>query len=271
MTAALAGIRRRPRDSRPDRPLEAAGWWVLSLVLLAAVWEIVARLWNVPFLPPFTQVVKRFFELIGEPRLYKSLGQSLSNLAIGLLISVVLGVLLGALMGVSRRATAFLDIYVTILLATPSLVFAPVLFALFGVGRAVLVTLVVLFALVYIIMNTADGMRAVSAAYQDMAKVFNASGWQVFRKIIVPAAVPMIMTGFLIAVPRAVKGMITGEMFLAAVGLGAIVISAGKQFDATTVLAMLMLIVLLAFILLGLFSVLEKRVRAWLPQPTAGR
>lgn len=255
-----------------SRMLATAAFWPgLSLAVLAVGWEVVARIADVSFVPPATEVLSRLVDLLEEGVILDSLVESLANLGIGLLIAVVLGTVLGALMGVSRKANAALDLYVNILLITPKLLFAPILFAMFGLGRSVLIILIVLFALVYIIMNTADAIRTVPSSLLDMAATFNASRWQRFTKIILPASVPMMMTGFLIAVPRAVKGMIYGEMFLAAVGLGAIVVSAGKQFDAATVLAMFVFILIIAFGLLGIFHLIERRVRTWLPTPAQRR
>jgi ABC-type nitrate/sulfonate/bicarbonate transport system permease component len=249
----------------------SAIWPVTSLVFLGVMWEIVARIANVSFVPTATAVLERLVELLRDGAILENLVDSLSNLGIGLVIAVVLGTFVGALMGVSTKANAALDLYVNILLVTPKLLFAPILFALFGLGRSVLVILIVLFALVYIIMNTADAIRTVPGSLLDMAATFNANRWQRFTRIVLPASVPMMMTGFLIAVPRAVKGMIYGEMFLAAVGLGAIVVSAGKQFDAATVLAMFVFILVIAFALLGVFHLFERRVRTWLPTPTQRR
>jgi ABC-type nitrate/sulfonate/bicarbonate transport system permease component len=249
----------------------SAIWPITSLVVLTVSWEVVARIANVSFVPTASAVLDRLVELLQRGVILDSLVESLTNLTIGLVIAVVLGTLLGALMGVSSKANAALDLYVNILLITPKLLFAPILFALFGLGRSVLIILIVLFSLVYIIMNTADAIRTVPSSLLDMAATFNASRWQRFVKIILPASVPMMMTGFLIAVPRAVKGMIYGEMFLAAVGLGAIVVSAGKQFDAATVLAMFVFILIVAFTLLGIFHLFERRVRSWLPMPAQRR
>jgi ABC-type nitrate/sulfonate/bicarbonate transport system permease component len=274
MVMQLEGGRVRRLGMPSGSAVEAIAWPVASLALLALFWELIARIVDVSFIPSFLAVMERLIELLKSGAIFDSLLESLSNLAIGLVIAVVLGTVIGALMGMSAKFNAALDLYVNILLITPKLIFAPLLFGLFGLGRIVLIILVVLFALVYIIMNTADAMRLVSASLIEMAETLNASKWQIFVKIIVPSSVPMMMTGFLVAVPRAVKGMIYGEMFLAAVGLGAIVISAGKQFDATTVLAMFVFIISLAFCLLGLFNLLERRVRTWLPTPattTTGR
>jgi NitT/TauT family transport system permease protein len=266
--APLAAQRRRARH----RARFGRTWWnVVSIALLAVVWQIVSMLVGPTYLPSFTAVIGRLVELIVSGAILPSLVASLTNLAVGLVVSVVLGVLIGALMGVSWRVEAALDLYVNILLVTPTLVFAPILFALFGIGRAVLIILVVMFALVYIIINTADAVKTVSSQLVEMASTFGATRWQIVTKIVLPACVPMMMAGFMVAVPRGVKGMITGEMFLAATGLGAIVIAAGKQFDAETVLAMLVFIVIIAFTLLGLFGMLEQRVHQWLPTPTQSR
>jgi NitT/TauT family transport system permease protein len=87
-----------------------------------------------------------------------------------------------------------------------------------------------------------------------------------FRRIIIPAATPMIMAGIRLGAGRAVKGMINGEMFIAAVGLGALVTAAGNRFDATTVLAVLVLIIVVAFAVVRFVQYIDRRLTSWLPE-----
>ena len=74
------------------------------------------------------------------------------------------------------------------------------------------------------------------------------------------------MAGIRLGVGRAVKGMINGEMFIAVVGLGGVVMTAGRNFDAETVLAVMLLIILVAFGAVGLVERIDRRLTAWLPE-----
>jgi NitT/TauT family transport system permease protein len=241
------------------------GATLLTLVVTAALWELAARLANVSFIPPFVDVVARLWQLTAEGEILDDLLRSLTNLVIGFGISVVFGTAIGVAMGLSEKVEAALDIYVYALLTTPTLIFAPVFFAIFGLDSGSIIALIVLYAILYIVINTAAAMEAVPVELLEMARSFNASRWRTFYRIRLPAALPLIMTGYRTAVARAVRGMINGEMFIAATGLGALVIQAGARFDATTVLAILILIIIIAYLAIELIGLLDRRLTGWLP------
>jgi NitT/TauT family transport system permease protein len=99
----------------------------------------------------------------------------------------------------------------------------------------------------------------------EMARSFNTPRRLTFMRIRLPAALPLILAGYRVAVARAVRGMINGEMFIAATGLGALVIQAGARFDATTVLAVLILIIAIAYAAIELVGFIDRRLTGWLP------
>jgi ABC-type nitrate/sulfonate/bicarbonate transport system permease component len=152
-----------------------------------------------------------------------------------------------------------------VLLTAPSLVFAPIFFSIFGLGRASIIGVIVMYATFIIIINTATAIRSVPVALSEMGRSFCASDWQVFRRIVIPAAMPLIMAGLRLGMGRAVKGMINGQMFIAAVGLGALVMDAGRRFDAETILAVLLVIIAVAVAIMKLVQLVDRRVTAWLP------
>lgn len=237
----------------------------LSLLGGAVLWELVARIWDVSFFPPLSAVLRRLGEMIADGEILGSLGNSLLNLLIGAVISVVIGVGVGLLMGAYKKVEQALDVYVYALLTAPSLVFAPIFFSIFGLGRASIVAVVVMYATFIIIINTASAIRSVPVALIEMGRSFCATDWQVFRRIVIPAAMPLIMAGLRLGMGRAVKGMINGEMFIAAVGLGALVMDAGRRFDAETILAVLLVIIVVAVAVMQLVQLLDRRVTRWLP------
>jgi NitT/TauT family transport system permease protein len=79
---------------------------------------------------------------------------------------------------------------------------------------------------------------------------------------------PLVYAGLRLGAGRAVKGMINGEMFIAVVGLGGVLIRAGQRFDAESVLAILLLVVIVAFRLVWLLTAAERRTLRWLPATT---
>jgi ABC-type nitrate/sulfonate/bicarbonate transport system permease component len=262
-----AVAQRSPRPVAPPRrgPRVSVPVGALSLLGGAVLWEIVARIWDVSFFPPLSAVLRRLGEMIADGEILGSLGNSLLNLLIGTVISVVIGVGVGLLMGAYKKVEQALDVYVYALLTAPSLVFAPIFFSIFGLGRASIVGVVVMYATFIIIINTATAIRSVPVSLIEMGRSFCASDWQVFRRIVIPAAMPLIMAGLRLGMGRAVKGMINGEMFIAAVGLGALVMDAGRRFDAETILAVLLVIIAVAVATMQLVQLLDRRVTRWLP------
>jgi NitT/TauT family transport system permease protein len=237
----------------------------IGLGIGVVLWELVARAWNVVFFPPFSAVVAKLIQLTADGKILESLLGSLTNLIIGFAISVVFGVGIGMLMGAYRKVEMALDVYVYAMLTAPSLVFAPIFFAIFGLGRASILGVVIMYSIFIIIINTVAAIRTVPVGLVEMGRSYCATERQLFFKVILPAALPMIFAGLRLGMGRAVKGTINGEMFITAVGLGAVVISAGRRFDAAAVLAVLLVIIIVALIAVKAIQLIDARMTSWLP------
>jgi NitT/TauT family transport system permease protein len=257
----------RPHPPRlPGRQFASnAAPTIIALAAGMLVWELIARAWNVVFFPPFSAVVARLVELTLDGKIVESLLGSLTNLVIGFAISVVFGVGIGMLMGAYRKVDMALDVYVYAMLTAPSLVFAPIFFAIFGLGRASILGVVIMYSIFIIIINTVAAIRTVPVGLIEMGRSYCATERQLFFKVILPAALPMIFAGLRLGMGRAVKGTINGEMFITAVGLGAVVISAGRRFDAATVLAVLLVIIIVALVGVKVIQLIDARMTSWLP------
>jgi len=262
---AVKAARPHPPWLGATRQLGKAAPSAIALLVGIVAWETLARSWGVIFFPPFSAIVVRLGELIAEGKILASLVGTLTNLLLGFAISAVFGVGLGMLMGAYRKVEMALDVYVYALLTAPSLVFAPIFFAIFGLSRASILGVVIMYSIFIIIINTVSAIRSVPIGLIEMGRSYCASERQLFFKIIFPAALPMIFAGLRLGVGRAVKGTINGEMFITAVGLGAVVISAGRRFDAETVLAVLLVIIIVALIAVKLVQLIDARMTAWLP------
>ena len=166
-------------------------------------------------------------------------------------------------MGRYRRLESFLDVYMTALLAVPMISFIPFLVIAFGLGLHSRVWIVFLFAFVIIAINTTAGVRNVDPTLTEMARSFGARESELFLKIILPAAMPMIMAGIRLGMGRAVLGMVTGEMILSVVGFGAMLMTFSASFNSSALFATILTIVLLAVALLALIQYLDRRLMPW--------
>jgi ABC-type nitrate/sulfonate/bicarbonate transport system permease component len=268
----------KSRQVHPPRLDLAAGLGRIGagpsgLLIGAIAWEVIGRVVGLSFFPPLSAVLVRLVELTAQGKIIGNLANSLTNLAIGFSISAVVGVGVGILMGAYRKVDMALDFYVYALLTAPSLVFAPLFFSMFGAGnsRLSILAVIVMYTLFIIIVNTAAAIRNVPRPLVEMGRSFCANDRQLFLRIIIPAALPLIMAGLRLGMGRAIKGMINGEMFIAVVGLGDVVQSAGKRFDAEGVLAVLLVIISVALVAVKLVQIVDLRLTGWLPSTARQR
>jgi NitT/TauT family transport system permease protein len=234
------------------------------------LWEIAGRSLGFRFLPPLSTVVAASREMIATGVLIEQLGRSLASLALGYGLALVIGLPLGALMGRYRWVEHAFDMYLHAFLASPNLIYVPILFAIFGVGRGTQVALVFLYSFFVIAANAMAGVRAGDSALEEMARAFGAREAQILRAVVLPAALPLIMAGLRLGMGRAVKGMINGEMFIALTGLGAMIRTYGGRFEADKVLGVLLVIVTVAATAVGLVQWVENRATAWAERGTVG-
>jgi ABC-type nitrate/sulfonate/bicarbonate transport system permease component len=245
------------------QPLHGSGPQLLALVGGVLVWEALGRALGFPWLPPFSRVVAATADLIASGRILGNLVASLAGLAIGYTFSVVVGVVVGALMARYRKVEYALDLYVNAMLFAPSIIFAPIFFTLFGLSDITRVGVIVLYTVFIIVINTFTGFRGVDPALVEMARSFGATERQLFVRVLLPASLPMVFAGLRLGMGRAVKGRINGEMFIALVGLGALLHKYGGQFDAERVLGITLVVLAVALVLARLVQWLDRRLTAW--------
>jgi len=254
------GLRRRHRWSLYDHPnlIRAA-----SILFFLVVWEIYGRETDPILFTYPTAVVEAFFKLLASGELLRQMAVSLGALAAGFGLSLILGVGLGLAMGRSRLAEAIFEPHVNALYATPQVALTPLFMMWFGLGFAVKVAVVFLFAFFPILINTASGAKNVSASIVEVGRAYQASRRQIMFKIVFPAALPFIMAGVRIAVGRGLVGMIVAELFTAITGLGAMLSLYGNIFETAK---MFIVIIVLAGLGIGLIhatQMLERKMARW--------
>jgi NitT/TauT family transport system permease protein len=236
-----------------------------TVALLAVVtgWQILGLVVDSPWIPPVTDVIARIVDLFATGRIVPALTASMGTLIAGYAICVVVGVGIGTLMSVSTVAEDAFQPFVEIGLMIPHIVFAPVFFAFFGLSDWTLIAVVVIFAVFAVIVNTQTAIIATDGRLRDMAVSFGATRFNIFWQVMLPEASPMIFAGLRVAMGRAVKGLIVGEVFVTVVGLGALERQFSSSFDGSGMWAIATIVIVFAVILTSLVQVVDRRVNAW--------
>jgi len=239
--------------------------YVLSLVGGLALLEVFARILDKPYFPTASGVFSRLISLFAEGEFRIDLSRSLQNLFLGFLIACISGITIGILCGRYSLIEHVLRPYINTMVTAPSILFVPIYFVVFGVSRWAIVALIVDYAVFFLIISTTTAVRSVDREIVEMSKVFGASERQRMRLILLPSATPLIFAALRIALARAIKGMINGELLIAVVGLGSRSQNFARAFDAEGVFAVASLVVTVALVLGALLSFVDGRVNSWVP------
>ena len=234
-----------------------------SVLCFLAAWEVYGRRTDPLLLTYPTAVFWAAVHLIRTGELLRQALVSLATLGVGFGVSVVLGVGLGLLMGRSRVAEAVLNPHLNALYATPQVALTPLLMMWLGLGFAVKVVIIFLFAFFPILINTTSGVKNISASLVEVGRAYLASERQNLLKIVFPAALPFIMAGVRLAVGRALVGMVVAELFTAITGLGAMLTLYGNLFETAKMFVVIVVFGLLGVGLIRATQALESRLARW--------
>jgi ABC-type nitrate/sulfonate/bicarbonate transport system permease component len=181
----------------------------------------------------------------------------------GYAIAAVLGVAVGVLMGWSRRADCLLEPLTELLRPIPKPALVPPLFLFLGIGLPTMLTIVALVAFFPILINTAQGVRAIDPVLLDTARTFRASRRSVLLRVVLPAALPMVMTGLRVSLALGLILAILAEMLAGQGGIGFVILDLQRSFDTTAMFAWLIILAALGLLLAAGFDFIERRVLPW--------
>ena len=191
-----------------------------SMVTVISVWEFVGRRSSPLFLSPPTAVVKAGAAMIVTGELLGALASSLQTVVIGFFTAAAVGIVLGLLIGRYRAVDAATDWLINALYATPLVALIPLVILWLGLGDLAKLFVVTILSVFPVLINTAAGVRNVPRALIDVSTAFAANERQVFVKIILPSAVPYMMTGLRLGIGRAIIGMVVADFLPRSRALG---------------------------------------------------
>jgi NitT/TauT family transport system permease protein len=249
--------------SRWPRP--RASLQILSFVGGLLIWQGVtaAKLVDPLFLPKLTDILADLWGLLSSGRLTEHLVASGIEFGAGMLLALVVGIGVGVAMGASQRIDKVLIWWVSGLDATPRIAFAPMLIVWFGIGLESKMVLVFISALFPILLSTASGVRTTSRELLEMADSFSLPRLMQFRTIVLPGAVPFIITGIRLGITRGLIGIVVGEMIASTKGVGWMLANASDTFNMVRVFSMIIVLALVGVALTTAARALERRFDSW--------
>jgi ABC-type nitrate/sulfonate/bicarbonate transport system permease component len=236
---------------------------IASIVTVLGTWEILGRQVNPLFMSFPTAIVKAGFTMAANGELLVALRSSLTTLLIGFAAASFIGIVAGLLIGRYRYVDAATDWIVNALYATPLIAIIPLVILWLGLGDPAKLFIVTALAVFPVLINTAAGVRNVPSALIDVGVAFAANERQVFKKIILPAVLPYIMTGLRLGIGRAIIGMVAAEFFTAITGLGALIVKYGNQYDTASMFVPILILMLLGVSLTALVRRIEDMLAPW--------
>jgi len=241
------------------RKIAAASY---SIVLVAIVWELVARAGVVPFffLPPLSVIARTFVAQVADGVLVSEAWLTLFRAMSGFAIAIVVGVTLGIGMARFRVVHWFFDPIVAVGLSVPTLTLVPAFVLWFGIGHESKILLVALSCVWSMTVSTYNGARNVDTRLIWSARAMGTPESKLLWKIVVPAAMPFIWNGMQVALPISLIVAFVFEMVAGGGGLGFQEIMAARFFKSPDLFAALFAILLVGFALDRLLRTLRARL-----------
>ena len=240
---------------------------IISLLVVLSAWEYLGRHINPVLFTYPTAVGSAAVKMIASGELWKYLSQSLVVLFAGLGLATVFGIALGLIMARFWVVDVALDTYITALYSIPSVALVPVLVLWFGFEITAKIAVVFLFTFFPIVINTHQGVKNVDNRLTEVGRAFRCSERQLWIHIVLPAAVPYIVTGLRLAIGRGLIGMVLADLYTAITGIGYLISRYASIYRTDAMFVPIATLGLLGITLTGLLRFVEKRVAPWMHQP----
>lgn len=241
---------------------------VISLVVATLLWGLAAEWSDYPawILPPPGLVATRAVQVLRDGSLLRNTLVTLNEVVAGLLLGMGAATALGYLLAKSPTVERLISPFVVASQSVPVVAIAPLLVIWFpGLTSKVLTCALIVFFPVLV--NTIVGVRSVPDDLHDLMRSLQATRWQIFRLLEVPAALPVFLGGLRVGATLAVIGAVVGEFVGADRGLGFMINKARGQYDTALVFVVVLSLVALAMALYGGVVLVESRLLSWRQRP----
>jgi sulfonate transport system permease protein len=263
--AQLTGDRARAEQvaarRRRRRQWQIIGVRLASLAIVLTTWQVLGgRVDPVLFTTP-SKIVLAAVAMIGSGELWTYLWPSL--VVLGMAFAVVLGIGIGLLLARFWFLDVALGVYITFLYSIPSVALVPLIVLWAGFEMTAKVIILFLFAFFPMVINTHQGVKNVDPKLIEVGRAFRCSERQLWANIVLPAALPFIVTGLRLAVGRGLIGMVLADLYTAISGIGYLIVRTASTYQVDKMFVPIVTLGLLGVSLTALLRLCETYVAPW--------
>ncbi|MGC9357882.1 MAG: ABC transporter permease [Anaerolineae bacterium] len=249
------------------RRLERLPLYLLSLGLLLLLWQgallTVEETARHFLIPTPGQVIQRLIRLLEDGTLLRHLRVTLLEMSLGLAVGTAAALLLGYAVAHSRFLAHLLEPIIVTSQALPIVALAPLLTIWFGPGLASKVVVCALIVFFPILVNVTAGLQGIDPRHRDLFRLLEATPWQRFRQLEVPAALPAFLTGLRVGGTLAAMGAVVGEFVASSAGLGYLVKQGQNLYDTPLMFVAIFTLTLMALTVYGTLGLVERLLLRW--------
>ena len=256
--AERVAIMRRRRAS-----LQNFGIRMVSLAIFLAIWQIAAMNVDPVLFTTPAKVAVAAVGMIASGELWAGLWPSLLVLVMGLTLAIIFGTLLGLALARFHILDVGLTVYITFLYSIPSVALVPLIVLWAGYETTAKVIILFLFAFFPMVINTYQGVKSVDLKLLEVGRAFRCSERQLWTNIVLPGALPFIVTGIRLAVGRGMIGMVLADLYTAISGIGYLIVRSAATFQVDKMFVPIVTLGLLGVTLTALLRLAERHVAPW--------
>jgi sulfonate transport system permease protein len=235
----------------------------VSLAVALSLWQMVGENVDPVLFTTPIKVVIAGYHMIVSGELWNYLWPSLIVLGIGLSLAAVSGIGIGLLLARYWVVDVALSVYITFLYSIPSVALVPLIVLWAGFETTAKVIILFMFAFFPMVINTYQGVKSVDPKLLEVGRAFRCSERQLWANIVLPAALPFIVTGLRLAVGRGLIGMVLADLYTAISGIGYLIVRTASTYQVDKMFVPIVTLGLLGVTLTALLRLLGKRVAPW--------
>lgn len=234
---------------------------VIPVIILIIIWEIFAQIGNSPLFPPFSDVIKEFYNLIIVRKiLFYHFSATLIRILIGFCLGSIFGLAMGVFLGCNKLAEKTMSPIIAILYPIPALGWLPLLMLWVGINEALPIIIIFISSFFPIAYNTITGVKNIDKRYIRAAKTLGATNKQILVKIILPLAIPNIFTGLRLQSGMAWRVVIAAEMVAISSGIGVLMLQGESLIRVDIIIVSLMMLSIMCVLFEKIFIYFEYRL-----------
>src|SRR4030081_1698754 len=248
---------------RRNKQIQTIAIRCASLAIVLTLWQVFgANIDPVLFTTP-SKIAAAAVTMIGSGELWTYLWPSLVVLAIGLTLAATIGIAIGLLLARFWVLDVAFGVYITFLYSTPSVALVPLIVLWAGFETTAKVVILFLFSFFPMTINTYQWVKNVDSKLIEVGRAFRCSEAQLWTNIVLPGALPFIVTGLRLAVGRGLIGMVLADLYTAISGIGYLIVRTASTYQVDKMFVPIVTLGLLGVSLTALLRLVETYVAPW--------